>query len=422
MAYIFALIVGAALAWIALCRLWARRYVEPARVLRWIAMAALVAVLVGCGGTPAQTGASATPTQSGASQASTTTTATPSSTNSGVSITTAPKNGDWTTYHNDPARTGFLANVADPHRLSQAWNVSLDGAVYGQPLVVNDHIIVATEGDTIYSLDPNSGKGLWQTNVGKPVPLSSLPCGNIDPLGITGTPAYDPATNLVFAIAEITTGAGPAHIMVGVDANTGQVKLRRSVDLPGMEVAAHQQRGSAIVYQGRVYFTYGGLDGDCANYLGRVVAVPTTGQGQILSYTVPSTREAGIWAPPGPVIDASGNIYVSVGNGEVTQGNWDHSDSVLRFSPTLQLQDGFAPTTWGQDNAADADLGSLSPVLLPNNLIFIVGKSGRGYLLHANALGGVGGQAQELQVCPSYGGGATNGSQIFLPCTNGVRE
>src|SRR5690242_21541856 len=35
-----------------------------------------------------------------------------------------------------------------------------------------------------------------------PQPLSGLPCGNIDPLGITGTPAYDATTGSVFVVAE----------------------------------------------------------------------------------------------------------------------------------------------------------------------------------------------------------------------------
>jgi len=121
-------------------------------------------------------------------------------------------------------------------------------------------------------------------------------------------------------------------------------------------------------------------------------------------------------------VDAAGNLYVSVGNGAITQGQWDHSDSILKLSPTLQLKDAFAPTTWGEENAFDVDLGSQGPVLLPGNFIFIAGKSGKGYVLHANALGGVGGQVDVQDVCNSYGGAATVGSTIFVPCTSGVHQ
>src|SRR3989441_1231453 len=298
---------------------------------------------------------------------------------------------DWTTYHANNQRTGYIPGTPDPHNLSKIWSTQLDGSVYAEPLVVGKHVIVATEGDSLYALDPNTGSVLWHTNVGTPVPLSSLPCGNIDPLGITGTPVYDPATGLVFAVAEIS---GPAHILVGLDATSGQVKVRRLVDTDGMDPRAHQQRPALALANGMVYIAYGGLDGDCSDYIGRVVASRTDGQGPLLSYQVPTTREGGIWAPSGPAVDAAGNIYVAVGNGAETQGDWDHSDSILRLSPTLHLEDGFAPQQWQQDNAGDADLGSMGPVLLPNGLILADGKSGLAYLLHANSLGGVGGQAR----------------------------
>jgi outer membrane protein assembly factor BamB len=259
----------------------------------------------------------------------------------------------------------------------------------------------------------------WRTNVGTPVPLSSLPCGNIDPLGITGTPVYDAATGLIFAVAEVS---GPQHILVGIDALTGKVRVRRSVDPQGIDIATHQQRAALALSQNMVYVAFGGLDGDCGDYHGWVIASRTDGSGSLLSYQIPTPREGGIWAPSGPAVDASGNVFVAVGNGETTQGNWDHSNSVLRLSPTLHLEDGFAPTTWDQENATDADLGSMGPLLLPDGLIFADGKSGIGYLLHANALGGVGGQAQQATICPSFGGAAALGSQLFVPCTDGVRQ
>lgn len=336
------------------------------------------------------------------------------------STTPVPPNAaDWTMYHADQARTGFVADAPDPRTLTSLWKQSLDGAVYAEPLVVNGKVLVATEHNTIYALDAQTGQVQWKTNLGNPVPKSALPCGNIDPLGITGTPVYDPATGLVFAIAEVT---GPGHILVGLDVSTGAVKVRRQVDPPGANPQVLQQRAALGLAGGRVYVSYGGLYGDCGDYHGFVVASRTDGTGDLLTYQVPTTREGGIWAPPGPVIDAQGNLYVSVGNGEATSGAWDHSDSVLRLSPTLQLEDGFAPTSWPSDNAGDADLGSMAPVLLPNGFIFAAGKSGQGYLLRADHLGGVGGQLQALAVCRAYGGAAVSGQAFFIPCTDGLRQ
>ena len=348
-------------------------------------------------------------------------TPTPTPTLKATATATTPTTAstDWTTYHRDNQRTGSVATTPDPKDLAKNWDKQLDGAVYAEPLVVGKRVIVATEGDSLYSLDPTTGNVQWHTNVGTPVPLNTLPCGDIDPLGITGTPAYDSSTGLVYAVAEVS---GPAHILVGIDVNTGQVKVRRNVDTDGMDPVAHQERGALIIANGMVYVPYGGLDGDCADYIGRVVASQVDGQGALKVYRVPTTREGGIWTPPGPSTDAAGNIYVAVGNGAVTSGNWDHSDSILRLSPSLQLQDGFAPTSWGDENANDLDMGSQGPTLLPNNYIFAAGKSGKAYVLHMNTLGGVGGQVDVRDFCTSFSGTATVGSTIYVPCQSGVRQ
>ena len=119
---------------------------------------------------------------------------------------------DWTTYHRDAARTGVAPARPAAGPLSIAWRRHLDGAVYGQPLVIGGLVIAATEGDTVYGLDRATGKVRWHVHLGTPVPLSALPCGDIDPLGITGTTVYDPATRMVYAVAETT---GFHHVLAG---------------------------------------------------------------------------------------------------------------------------------------------------------------------------------------------------------------
>jgi outer membrane protein assembly factor BamB len=328
---------------------------------------------------------------------------------------------DWATYHQNNARTGLAAGTPDPAALGALWSQPLDGPVYAEPLVVSGQVIVATEKDSVYALDAQTGKVLWRTSLGSPVPLADLPCGDIDPLGITGTPVYDPGTGLVFAVAEIR---GPTHILVGLNVKTGQVEVRRVVDPPGIDPRAYQQRAALALFGGRVYMAFGGLYGDCGNYRGTIVATRTDGSGSLLTFQVPTTNQGGIWEPSGPVLDAQGNLYVSVGNGAATGGVWDHTDSILKLSPDLHLEDAFAPESWPRDNASDLDLGSLGPVLLPGGLLFIQGKSNQGYLLRADHLGGVGGQIQTLSVCAAgaYGGAAVAVSTAIIPCADGLRE
>ncbi len=66
----------------------------------------------------------------------------------------------------------------------------------------------------------------------------------------------------------------------------------------------------------------------------------------------------------------------------------------------------------------------MGPVFLPDGLLFIQGKSNQGYLLHADHLGGIGGQIQTISVCAAgaYGGAAVNGQVAFIPCADGLRE
>jgi len=328
----------------------------------------------------------------------------------------------WPVYHENPGRSGASPNTPEPVDLQRAWSTRLDGAVYGEPLDVNGDVVVATENDSLYALNPTTGSIIWRDHVGVPV-TGGLPCGDILPLGITGTPAFDPATGSIFAVAEQT---GPEHVLYAFDAATGRVRWSRQVDIPiPSEVAsAVQQRPALAVANGYVYIAFGGLDGDCAQYRGAVAAVPTSGSGATLDYVVPTRREGAVWATGGPVVGAGGRIYISTGNGAATSGAWDHTDSVLELSPTLTLLDSFAPASWAADNAHDLDLGSVGPTLLPDGRLFIAGKGGRGYLLSQSHLGGVGGELASGPTCDgqmAFGGTSFAADTVFLPCQNGIQ-
>jgi len=336
-----------------------------------------------------------------------------------ASGTPGPIAADWPLYHLDAGRTGNqLAFPMFGGSLSEAWFAKLDGAAYAEPIVVDGQVIAVTENDSVYALDPATGSILWRQNLGTPVRLSTLPCGDIDPLGITGAPAFDPATGSLYLVGEL---AGPHHVLFALDPSNGSVRWSRNVDLAGETPITHQQRPALAIANGYVYIGFGGLDGDCGQYIGEVVGVPTSGTGDTIAYRVPATREGAVWATAGPVIDVAGNVYVATGNGSSTT-TYDGSDSVLELSPSLKLLSWFAPSTWAVDNAGDADLGSTSPVLVPGGWVFQVGKSGTGYALRQGALGGIGGQVSSAYVCSAFGGAAENGATIYVPCQSALRE
>jgi len=328
--------------------------------------------------------------------------------------------GNWTTYHQNPQRTG-VESTANVTTVGPAWSspTALDGQIYAEPLLCGTTVYVATEDDSVYAINASTGGILWRTHLGTPMPGSALPCGDISPSGITGTPVIDPATGTLYAVAFLSPGH---HVLFGLNVGNGSILSQAPVDPIGANPLVEQQRGALTLANGYVYAVYGGLDGDCGDYHGWVEGVPTSGAGGNISYQVPTQREGGIWGTAGTSVAADGDLYVATGNGASTT-TFDHGDAVIELSPSLAELGYFAPTNWAELNANDQDLGSVAPTILPNGDIFQIGKGGVGYLLSGTDLGGIGGQIGEANVCSgAYGGTAHVGFSVFVPCTNGVAD
>jgi outer membrane protein assembly factor BamB len=321
---------------------------------------------------------------------------------------------DWPMWHHDALHSGHVAHPAGTP-LHRAWAKNLGNAVYGEPLVVGDTLIAATEGNQVVAMNARTGHRRWSTGLGTPQPLSALPCGDIDPLGITGTPAYDASTGSVFVVAETSGGH---HTLWALNAATGHRRWHRSLDvLPNRNRSAEQQRSALLVEHGRVIVTFGGLAGDCDNYVGYVTSTSTSGLGRTYHYAVPTAREAGMWATGGPVLGANGHVYAASGNGAERHGRWDKSDSVAELGhKKLHRRSVFAPKTWRDDNRRDLDLGSSSPASVPGvHRIVIAGKRGTVYLLHQH-FHGVGSAITRLDGCGAFGGPAVVGRTVLMPC------
>jgi len=346
-----------------------------------------------------------------------------------------PAAANWPTYHFDQARTGNNPGQPLTRSLTNLWSRAVDGEVFAEPLTYGNSLIVATENDSVYALDPSTGAVQWGQHLGTPVPQSQLPCGNIDPVGITGTPVIDTAAGVVYVIGLVWapgTSAPPRYQLFALNLNNGgRVLWQRPIDVanlggsPAFDALVQGQRGALALNGGEIYIPFGGRSGDCGNYRGWVVAAPAAGFGSLITYQLPSSRAGGgFWSSGGPALDGSGNVFVTSGNTFCTGGcSFDYSESVLKLNPQLALQDYFAPSNWSSLNAGDTDLGSVTPSLLGSSLVFQVGKQGVGYLLNATSLGGTAHQtpAFSAQVCnqtsdAAFGATAYAAPYLYVPC------
>jgi hypothetical protein len=317
-----------------------------------------------------------------------------------------------TQHHNHDSRDGlyvdpaFTQNAAGSLTRDLGFNGTISGNVYAQPLYVDDGpggrptIIAATESNRVYALDAIDGTVIWQQqNLGAPVPLTSLPCGNINPMGITGTPVIDLASRSIFLDAMTTPDGGSTkkHLIYSVDLDTGAINPGWPVDVnaavPGFTSSVQGERGALAIVGNILYVPYGGHAGDCGTYHGWLVGVPINNPASVTAWATVAIG-GGAWSTGGIASDGT-NPFMATGNTFNTGGTWSGGEAIIRFQPGPISADYWAPTNWFQLDGGDTDLGGSGPLLVdvpgatPSNLVVALGKDGNAYLLNRENLGGI---------------------------------
>src|SRR6266487_3586329 len=313
--------------------------------------------------------------------------------------------------HNHLSRDGlyidsaFTRSAAVYVKRNLNFNGTISGNVYAQPLYVEGgpggraKVIVATESNNVYALDAVTGTVIWQRNVGPPV-TSGLPCGNISPLGITGTPVVQLASRSLFFDAMIN-GAIKKHVIFSLNVDTGATNAGWSVDVNatarynGMTFTSsiQNQRAALGLVNGVVYVPYSGHFGDCGTYHGWVVGVPINNPSSVTAWATTAIG-GGIWGHGGVASDGT-NVFVITGNTFNTQGNWMGGEAIIRLQAGPVFSDFWAPPNWFSLDQSDTDVGGVSATLVdvpgatPSQLVLALGKDGMAYLLNRNNLGGV---------------------------------
>jgi uncharacterized repeat protein (TIGR01451 family) len=321
-------------------------------------------------------------------------------------------------HHLHPTRDGLYIDplitqdaAITTHR-DLSFNASLNGPVHAQPLYVNNGpngaaaFIVATEHNDVVALDAADGNQIWLKNLGTPVPRAELPCGDIDPLGITGTPVIDPAARVIFldAMTMPDGGVTKQHFIYALSLDDGSVIPGWPVDVNTLsyngltfDSTVQNQRGALLLHSGVLYVPYGGHFGDCQSYHGWVVAVPETDPTSAVAWATEGVK-AGIWAVGGLSTDGD-SVFAATGN---TSGSteWMGGEAIIRLGLddtfSRSPADFFTPSNWFTLDQSDLDLGGEAPLILdvpgatPSKLVVALGKSGVAHLLDRSNLGGIG--------------------------------
>jgi hypothetical protein len=341
------------------------------------------------------------------------------------------------TYHNTPDRSGmYVAPALTPavaaliHR-DTGFDGTVNGSVYAQPLYWDPgtqpgRVIVATETNTVYALDASTGTVVWKTVLGPSVPAGTLPCGDITPSGITGTPVIDPETQALFVNALVDTAQGPHHQIFALSLANGAVMPGWPVDIQTQlaqsgitfDSSVQGERGALIIFGRRLFIPYGGIAGDCGTYHGWIVGLSRLAPHLLGAWSTRATA-GGIWALGGIAFDGQW-LYATTGNTR-NPANWGDGEAVIRVWTSLlhssSTRDYFAPTNWRTLDNNDQDLGGTAaiPLDVPAangtvlKRVLALGKDGNAYLLDSGNLGGIGGALAQAHV--------STGSIITAPAT-----
>ncbi len=358
---------------------------------------------------------------------------------------------DTTTNSNDnlltswyPTQSALSPQVVAGGNFGQIGSAVVDGQVYAQPLVSNGVLVVATQNDNVYGLNPNTGALIWSQQLGTPFNPNKYfsvnnQCGDITPtVGVTSTPVIDAATGTVYLTAKVLTNPtdprSAQYVMHALSVTTGaeETQLGFPVTLGGVAdndpshvftASTELQRPGLLLNNGVVYAAFGG---HCDNgpYEGWVMGVSASTGVTKARWTdeagVPQSggdgaAGGGIWQAGGGLLsDGPGQIVVASGNGHTPTAPVVGStppgtlaQSVVRLTAqsngTLEATDFFSPYNGAALNENDSDIGSGPPIELPGtdtlpgspfgtaahpHVMVQVGKAGYVFLLDAANMGG----------------------------------
>jgi len=349
-------------------------------------------------------------------------------------------------FRNNNARTGLnisettltLSNV-NSTSFGMLFTLTVDGLVDAEPLYLSavpikgsgthNLLIVATEHDSVYAFDADSGSLIWQiSTLGAGETTSDdRGCSQVTPeIGITSTPVIRrPAgsNGVIYVVAMSKDSSGNYYQRLhALDATTGGELYKGPVTIsakyPGtgdnssggyvvFDPAQYKERSGLLLWDGVVYLTWASHC-DIRPYTGWVMgySATTLAQKTVINVT-PNGNEGAIWGSgAGLTADNAGNIFFLDANGvfdtTLNSGGFpnsgDYGNAFIRLTTQggLAVADYFEMDNGVQESDGDVDLGSGGAILLPAmkdasgtswELAAGAGKDSNLYVVNRNSMG-----------------------------------
>jgi hypothetical protein len=357
-----------------------------------------------------------------------------------------PSTTDVLTYHNDIARTGqnlnetvLTASNVTSAKFGKLGFYSVDGLVDAQPLYASsvavpsngthNLLIAATEHDSVYAFDADTGATVWQKSMLKSGETTSdnRGCSQVVPeIGVTSTPVIDrtSGTNgVVYVVAMSKDGSGNYHqrlhaldLALGTELFSGPAEIQATYPGTGdnsngtsvmFDPGQYEERAGLLLMNGVVY-TGWASHCDIRPYTGWIIAYneSTLAQTSVLNVT-PNGNEGAIWmSGAGLAADTSSNIYFLDANGDFDTtlnssgfpSNGDYGNAFMKISTSsgLAVADYFEMDNQSSENGSDTDLGSGGAMVLPDlndgaghtmHLAVGAGKDSNLYVVNRDSMG-----------------------------------
>jgi len=361
-----------------------------------------------------------------------------------LTVTTAAAGTDVVTYKYDVMRTGqnLTESALTPSNVTSTTfgmlrNLMVDGLVDAQPLYLSkltvagathNVLFVATEHDSLYAFDADTGTILWQVSLISAGESTSddRGCSQVTPeIGITATPVIDRNAGdhgAIYVVAMTKDAASNYHQRLhALDVTTGQEMAASPTEITAMFGATsfapgqYKERAALLLSNGTIYTTWASHCDD-GPYGGWIIALSesTLAITSVLNVAMGASGSGyasqgpSIWmSGGGPAADSAGNVYVLTANGRfettLSAGGFpsggDYGNSFVKISSsggTLAVDDYFAMSGEIAESADDDDLGSGGVMLLPDvadangtvrHLAVGAGKDGNIYVVDRDNMG-----------------------------------